>query len=170
MPSNRRKHPDRLTGFELLMLSKYVRHGNATRAYKEAGGTSGKHADAQAAKVMAKPPVRKWLKEYQEHLNTNAIAQGREIQETLTGFLRDHEVAHVDRIRSANVLGKMQHLFSEKREFTGTVQHEHTHSIKLPSREDALLALRVELKSNPTLRSNLRLMLDEIEHDLALPA
>lgn len=164
--SDRRVASDKLTQVERLVIAGFLKHGNASRAYREATGAT-KNSDVYSARLFARPHVRAHLERYAKALNRDAIAQSQEIQEHLTSFLRDGTVSVRERVRSADVLGKIQKLFSEKREFTGTVQHEH--SIKLPSREDVMIALRSELMVNAALRDGLRRMLDDVEAELVQP-
>lgn len=71
----------------------YAKSGNATQSYKDAGYAWKTEGSARvcAAQLLAKPNIKKRVAEIAEEARTAAIADIREIQETLTKVIRSEE-------------------------------------------------------------------------------
>lgn len=120
----------------------YAKSGNARQAYKKAGYKCKNDAsvDASASQLLRNPKVKERLAELTEEVKNNAIADIKEMQETLTkiirqnieeevimfdpasGVQREKKTPAVKEIISAiNTLGKMQGAFIEKLDVTGSM-------------------------------------------------
>lgn len=68
----------------------YARLGNASEAYKQAGYSCKRDANAQssAARLMAQPKIKARLAQLAEELASERIAGIREMQERLTSIIR----------------------------------------------------------------------------------
>lgn len=158
------KAEDGLSIRQRSFVVELLKSGNASEAYRVAYDYKGRHADGNANVLMQRPAVKAEIAKAAKALRGRAIAQAGEIQEQMTKILRNAKGERTrDRIRAADSLAKIQKLYSERREFTGKVQHEHEHSIKLPTREEALEGLKAELARNPALRAQLKELLSQYE-------
>ena len=120
----------------------YAKSGNARQAYKKAGYQckNDDAVDAAASRLLTQVKVKERLAELTEEVKNNAIADIREMQETLTkiirqnieeevimfdpasGVQREKKTPAVKEIISAiNTLGKMQGAFVEKLDVTGSL-------------------------------------------------
>lgn len=120
----------------------YAKSGNARQAYKNAGYKCKNDAsvDASASQLLRNPKVKERLAELTEEVKNNAIADIREMQETLTkiirqnlkeevimfdpasGIQREEKTPAVKEIISAiNTLGKMQGAFTDTVTLKGNV-------------------------------------------------
>lgn len=156
------KSEDGLSIRQRYFVGEVLKSGNAAEAYRIAYEYTGKNADANASVLMRNPAVKAEILKAAKELKKRSIAQAGEIQEAMTAILRNAKGERTrDRIRAADSLAKIQKLYSEKREFTGKIEHEH--SIKLPTREEAFEGLKAELARNPALRAQLKELLSQYE-------
>ena len=124
----------------------YLKTGNARQAYINAGYSFKKEstADVNACRLLKNDKVQARLDELREELEDNAIADIREMQETLTNIIRqamEEEIVVVEGcgdgvseakkvkkkpsidnvIKAINTLGKMQGAFIDKVKLDGVV-------------------------------------------------
>lgn len=137
----------KLTGKQEKFCQLYAATGNATRSFKDAGyawKSEGAAAKSASNLIHKNGNVKKRLAELAEESKTKAIADIREMQETLTKIIReesDEEVlmavgegdgyssiqsrrkkaALKERLKAIELLGKMQGGFLDKVEVTGNV-------------------------------------------------
>ena len=102
----------------------YAKCGNATQAYREAGykAKSDNVAAASAAKILRNAKVQARLEEIRGEVESERIVQPREMQEWYSSIIRGEtadggkETRMRDRLKAAELLGRMQGLFIDKRE------------------------------------------------------
>ncbi len=124
----------------------YLKTGNARQAYINAGYSFGKEstADANACRLLKNDKVKARLDELREEVQTEAIADIREMQKALTDIIRqsmNEEIVVVEGcgdgvseakkmnkkpsidnvIKAINTLGKMQGAFVDKVNIEGAI-------------------------------------------------
>lgn len=102
----------------------YATSGNATEAYKQAGYKvkTDKSASVNAARLLGNARVQARLKQIRDEIASEAIMQPKEMQEWLSRVVRgeehdgDNDAALRDRLKAADLLGKMQGAFLDRKE------------------------------------------------------
>lgn len=99
----------------------FVRCGNATEAYKNAGYKvrSDKVAGVCAAKLLGKARIQARITELREEFDSHKIMDAAERRELLTQFARDEETAKTDRLRAMDLLNKMDGVYINKTQISG---------------------------------------------------
>lgn len=103
----------------------YVKTGNATEAYRQAGykPRSENAAAANAARMIRNDKVQARLRELQQEIATPKIADAKEIQEGLTVLFRT-AISNGDALaaaKTAEIINKMQGAYVNKVELSGNV-------------------------------------------------
>ena len=99
----------------------FVRCGNATQAYKNAGYKvrSDKVAGVAAARLLGNVRVQKRIEELRLELDSHKIMDAVERRELLTQFARDEETGKTDRLRAVDLLNKMDGVYINKTQVSG---------------------------------------------------
>ena len=99
----------------------FVRCGNATEAYKNAGYKvrSDNTAAVCAAKLLRNAKVQSRIAELREELDSHKIMDAAERRELLTQFARDEETAKPDRLKAMDLLNKMDGVYITKTQVSG---------------------------------------------------
>lgn len=128
-----------MTDKQKRFAEEYLIDCNATKAYRRAYPRvkNDAVARANAARLLANANVQKYIEEHQKKIQTEKIASAQEVQEFLTGVMRQEilfrdtavvDVGHgksevrivekppsaKDAIRAAELLGKSHSLFMDK--------------------------------------------------------
>ena len=100
----------------------FVRCGNGTEAYKKAGYKvkSDNAAAVGAAKLLRKAKVQKRIAELRSEMDSHKIMDAAERRELLTQFARDEETAKPDRLKAMDLLNKMDGVYINKTQVSGT--------------------------------------------------
>lgn len=101
----------------------YAKHGNAVKAYTEAGYDikSEAGARASASKLLTKANIKEKLEELSEKSHTKAIATITEIKEFWTQTLQSEEMEMNYRLKASELLVKVEGGFIDKVEHSGSV-------------------------------------------------
>ena len=99
-----------------------VQSGNGTEAYKKAGYKvkSDNAAAVGAAKLLRKAKVQKRIAELRSEMDSHKIMDAVERRELLTQFARDEETAKPDRLKAMDLLNKMDGVYINKTQVSGT--------------------------------------------------
>ena len=99
----------------------FVRCGNATEAYKNAGYKvrSDKVAGVCAAKLLRNAKVQSRIAELRSEMDSHKIMDAAERRELLTQFARDEETAKPDRLKAMDLLNKMDGVYINKTQVSG---------------------------------------------------
>ena len=99
-----------------------VQSGNGTEAYKKAGYKvkSDNAAAVGAAKLLRKAKVQKRIAELRREMDSNKIMDAAERRELLTQFARDEETAKPDRLKAMDLLNKMDGVYINKTQVSGS--------------------------------------------------
>ena len=99
----------------------FVRCGNATEAYKNAGYKvrSDKVAGVCAAKLLGNARVQSRIAELRREMDSYKIMDAAERRELLTQFARDEETAKPDRLKAMDLLNKMDGVYINKTQVSG---------------------------------------------------
>ena len=99
-----------------------VQSGNGTEAYKKAGYKvkSDNAAAVGAAKLLRKAKVQKRIAELRREMDSHKIMDAVERRELLTQFARDEETAKPDRLKAMDLLNKMDGVYINKTQVSGT--------------------------------------------------
>ena len=99
----------------------FVRCGNATEAYKNAGYKvrSDKVAGVCAAKLLGNARVQKRIAELRREMDSHKIMDAAERRELLTQFARDEETGKADRLKAMDLLNKMDGVYINKTQISG---------------------------------------------------
>ena len=100
----------------------FVRCGNATEAYKNAGYKvrSDKVAGVCAAKLLGNARVQKRIAELRSEMDSHKIMDAAERRELLTQFARDELAAKTDRLKAMDLLNKMDGVYITRTQVSGT--------------------------------------------------
>ena len=100
----------------------FVRCGNATEAYKKAGYkvNSDKAAAVCATKLLKKANIQARIAELRKEFASSKIMDAAERRELLTQFARDEETAKPDRLKAMDLLNKMDGVYINKTQVSGT--------------------------------------------------
>lgn len=98
----------------------YAKSGNATEAYKLAGYQcqSDGATRASASQLLSNPNIQKRLQELAAEVKNASIANVAEIQEILSGMLRNKREKGAVRVQAAQTLLKVQGAFSNQGNLT----------------------------------------------------
>ena len=99
----------------------FVRCGNATEAYKNAGYKvrSDKVAGVCAAKLLGNARIQRRIDELRREMDSRKIMDAAERRELLTQFARDEETGKTDRLRAVDLLNKMDGIYVTKTQVSG---------------------------------------------------
>ena len=99
----------------------FVRCGNATQAYKNAGYKvrSDNTAAVCAAKLLRNTKIQSRIAELREELDSQKIMDATERRELLTQFARDKKTGKTDRLRAMDLLNKMDGVYINKTQVSG---------------------------------------------------
>ena len=99
----------------------FVRCGNATQAYKNAGykAKSDNIAAAAAARLLKNVKVQNRIAELRREMDSRKIMDAAERRELLTQFARDEEAGKTDRLRAMDLLNKMDGIYINKTQVSG---------------------------------------------------
>ena len=99
----------------------FVRCGNATQAYKNAGYKvrSDNTAAVCAAKLLRNTKVQSRIAELREELDSQKIMDATERRELLTQFARDDDTNKTDRLKAMDLLNKMDGVYINKTQVSG---------------------------------------------------
>ena len=99
-----------------------VQSGNGTEAYKKAGYKvkSDNAAAVGAAKLLRKAKVQKRIAELRSEMDSHKIMDAVERRELLTQVARDEETAKPDRLKAMDLLNKMDGVYINKTQVSGT--------------------------------------------------
>lgn len=99
----------------------FVRCGNATEAYKNAGYKvrSDKVAGVCAAKLLRNARVQQRIAELRREMDSHKIMDAAERRELLTQFARDEETGKADRLKAMDLLNKMDGVYINKTQISG---------------------------------------------------
>ena len=120
----------------------YIETGNATQSYIDANykATSRVVAEANARKLLGKNSVKKYIDDRMQELQSEKVADQKEILEYLTKVMRgetkeetlrglgkgyqeieDIDVSAKDRIKAAELLGKRYAMWTDKQQVEGVM-------------------------------------------------
>ena len=132
----------KLTEKQKRFADYYIETGNATQSYIDAKykATSRIVAEANARKLLGNNSVKKYIDDRMEQLQSERVADQKEILEYLTKVLRGEtteetligigkgaqtieniEVSAKDRIKAAELLGKRYAMWTDKQQIDGNV-------------------------------------------------
>ena len=99
----------------------FVRCGNATEAYKNAGykPRSDKVAGTAAARLLGNVGIQQRIEELRREMDSHKIMDAAERRELLTQFARDEETAKPDRLKAMDLLNKMDGVYINKTQESG---------------------------------------------------
>ena len=99
----------------------FVRCGNATEAYKNAGYKvrSDKVAGTAAARLLGNVGIQARIVELRKAMESLKIMDAAERRELLTQFARDEETGRADRLRAIDLLNKMDGIYITKAQVSG---------------------------------------------------
>lgn len=100
----------------------FVRCGNNAEAYKKAGYKvkSDKAAAVCATKLLKKANIQARIAELRKEFVSSKIMDAAERRELLTQFARDEETAKPDRLKAMDLLNKMDGVYINKTQVSGT--------------------------------------------------
>ncbi|WP_342431097.1 terminase small subunit [Neobacillus sp. FSL H8-0543] len=98
----------------------YIQTGNATDSYLRAGYKAGGHsAEVNASRLLRNAEVLKYIKERNEQLDVDFIADITETKRFWTELLRDENADMKDRLKASEYIAKTNGAFVDKKEVKG---------------------------------------------------
>lgn len=108
----------KLTQKQKLFADYYIQNPNATEAAIKAG-YSKKTARQIATENLAKPYILQYVKSRNKELESERIADMKEVKEFWTNTFRDKDVEMKDRLKASEYIAKTNGAFLDKVEHTG---------------------------------------------------
>ena len=106
-----------------MFADEYIKHGNATQAYKNAGyKAEGNAAEAAASRMLRSVKVRDYIRQRNKELDKATIADMVEIKEFWTNLVRAEEVDLKDRLKASELIAKTNGAFLDKVEHSGKIE------------------------------------------------
>jgi phage terminase small subunit len=129
----------KLTEKQKRFAEEYVKTGNATQSYIDAGYSATKRevAEANARKLLgSNSGITRYIKELNDRLMSEQIADMEEVKKFWTDTLRDAEIDHKHRLKASEYIAKTNAAFIDKQEVTGEMtQNINTDLSKLSVEE-----------------------------------
>ena len=110
---------EKLTVRERRFVNAYAQHGNATRAYKEAGYTvkNDNVAGIEGHKLKSKPKIQQALSERIEYLSLHNATMGKgEVVEEISRIAWSEDSSEAARLKALEMLGKIYGVFNPERQ------------------------------------------------------
>lgn len=149
--------PRPLTRKQKLFVEEYVATGNGTRA-AIAAGHSTLSARTIAQENLTKPAVVAAIRELTKDADESRIATAKERQEFFTRMMKSEDVPYRDRIRAAELLGKAQGDFIERREIikraVDQMDSEELLQYKISLEEKRAVVLQMKTRALPKIESS----------------
>lgn len=116
----------------------YIETGNATDSYLRAGyEATGNAAEVNASRLLRNAQVLEYIKERNEQLDVEFIADITETKRFWTELLRDENADMKDRLKASEYIAKTNGAFVEKRELQGGFSNKITFGFVDPTVSDA---------------------------------
>jgi phage terminase small subunit len=127
----------KLTEKQKRFADYYIETGNASEAYRKAYKCTEKTANVEGFKNLAKPSVKQYIDERMKEIESEKIANQKEIMEYYTSVMRGEETDEVpvptkegiqiakvkvsvkDRNKAAEQLGKRYAMWTDKQQIEG---------------------------------------------------
>lgn len=110
----------KLTPKQQKFADYYIASGNATEAASKAG-YSQKTARSIGQENLTKPAIKEYINERNKQLESERIADMKEVKEFWTETMRNEEVEYKDRLKASEHIAKTNGAFLDKVEHSGTV-------------------------------------------------
>ncbi len=112
----------------------YIETGNATASYLKAGyEAEGNAAEVNASRLLRNAKVLEYIKERNEQLEVEVIADITETKRFWTELLRDENADMKDRLKASEYIAKTNGAFVEKKELQGGFNNKITFGFVDPS-------------------------------------
>lgn len=119
---NNKKTSVNLTYRQQKFCDYYIQCANATEAYKRAGYRGqGNTAEAAAARMLSNVKVADYIRQRNEEIANERIADMQEVKEYWTDVLRDKEEKTRDRLKASEYIAKTNAAFIDRQEHSGDI-------------------------------------------------
>ncbi|WP_045524388.1 terminase small subunit [Neobacillus niacini] len=103
----------------------YIETGNATVSYLRAGyEAEGNAAEVNASRLLRNAKVMEYIKERNEQLDVQFIADITETKRFWTEIMRDENADMKDRLKASEYIAKTNGAFVEKKELQGSFNNK----------------------------------------------
>ena len=119
LPEPHQPKSEKLTVRERRFVNAYAQHGNATRAYKEAGYTvkNDNVAGKEGNFLKNKPKIQQALSERIEYLSLHSATMGKgEVVEEISRIAWSEDSSEAARLKALEMLGKIYGVFNPERQ------------------------------------------------------
>ncbi len=103
-------------------MEEFLKSGNITQSALKAGYKES-YAESLACRILDRPEVIEYKEKVQEKINSEKIADVREIQEFWASVLRDKGIEIKDRLKASEYIAKTNAMFSEKIQISGAINN-----------------------------------------------
>ena len=110
----------KLTQKQRRFIDEYIISGNATQAAIKAG-YSKKYANTNAAKILQNTTIKAEIARRNAEIQSEKTADMTEVMEYLTSVMRGEQTESVDRIKAAELIGKRNGAWTDKKELSGDI-------------------------------------------------
>ena len=111
----------KLTPKQQKFADYYIASGNATESYKKAGYKNFKSSGVEANKTLNSPNVKKYIEEKNKSIESERIADMKEVKEFWTNSMRSDQVELKDRLKASEYIAKTNGAFLDKVEHSGDI-------------------------------------------------
>jgi phage terminase small subunit len=114
-------HMEKLNIKQKKFADYYIESGNATASYLKAGyEAEGNAAEVNASRLLRNAKVLEYIKERNEQLDLEFIANITETKRFWTEILRDEGADMKDRLKASEYIAKTNGAFIDKKEMKGS--------------------------------------------------
>lgn len=113
----------KLTQKQKLFAEYYLKSGNATQSYIDAGYscTTRVVAEANAKRLLRNDSVKIYITEKNKEIESDNIADMIEVKEFWSSLMRDEKSENRDRLKASEYIAKTNGAFLDKVEHTGNI-------------------------------------------------
>ena len=111
----------KLTAKQQKFCDYYIETANATESYKRAGysWSNDNIASVEGHKLLRKPKIQGYIQDKNKLLESDRIADMKEVKEFWTTTMRNESVEHKDRLKASELIAKTNGAFLDKVEHSG---------------------------------------------------
>lgn len=113
----------KLTVKQQKFADAYIKSGNATQSYIDAGYSvkSDNAAGVEGHKLLRNPKIKAYMEKVNKAIQTASIADMVEVKEFWTNTLRGEKIDYKDRLKASEFIAKTNGAFIDKIEHSGEI-------------------------------------------------
>ncbi len=111
-----------MTVKQKMFADEYIKTGNAKQSYINAGYSArGNSAEANASRLLRNDKVLAYIKQRNQEIDKDTIADMTEVKEFWTNMLRNRAADPKDRLKASELIAKTNGAFLDRVEHSGSI-------------------------------------------------